>query len=60
MDDPRCESVCLDLSLLSIGLPVDDGASQGLDQKGHISVAVVIEELWDDWEKERGRQLNTE
>jgi hypothetical protein len=60
MNDPRSESVCLDLSLLSLGLPVNDGTSQGLNQKGHISVAVVIEELWNDWEKESGCQLNTE
>ena len=59
MDNPGCESVCLYFSHLSVGLPVNDGACQGLDQKGHISVAVMVEEFWDYWEEEGGCQLNT-
>ena len=60
MDYPGCEGIRLDLSLICFGLPVNDCASQGLDQKRDISVAIVIEELWDYWEEQGSCQLNTE
>lgn len=49
MNNPGGESVDLNSGLLGLCFPVKDGASLRLDQKGNVSVTVVIEELGDNW-----------